>query len=130
MNIKLELGREVYLEAFHCTPTYAGLLEGSPTKESNERLISQLSYPTDWGNSACIIKKSDRNVSENVLKPIIYCAWLSSNETINDTKNQYDGSDLVLIWFGYEQYDKSIQEIIADGVGDLDWKKYAQNFQF
>ncbi len=129
MKIKLESGKEVYLEAFHCTPTYAGLLEGSPTKEINDKLITQLSYPNDWGDRAFILKKSDRNVSENILKPIIYCTWLSSSEPIDDNKNQYDGSNLVLMWLGDEQYDKSIQEIIADGVGYLDWKKYAQNFQ-
>jgi hypothetical protein len=36
MKIKLQTGKEVYLEAFHCTPTYAVLLVGSSTKETTE----------------------------------------------------------------------------------------------
>ena len=126
MKIKLQSGKEVYLEAFHCTPIYAGLLVGSPTKESNHKLIKNLSYPKNWGTRECVLKKSDMYVSENILKPIINSVWLSSSEAI-DKKS--DGSDLVIMFFSDENNDKTIQEIISKGVGDLQWEKFATDFE-
>jgi hypothetical protein len=130
MKIKLQSGKEVLVEAFHCTPTYAGLLAGSPTKESNEILIKQMSYPRDWGNRVSILKKSDRYVSENILKPIIYSVWLSSSETIDDNENVYDGSSLIVMWFGNEEPHKTILDIILEGVENINWNKFAENYQF
>lgn len=129
MKIKLQTGKEVYLEGFHCTPTYAGLLFGSPSKESNKRLIEDLSYPTNWGQRVCVLKKTDIYVSENTLKPILSCAWLSS-DPFNNEFNQFVGTSIVIMWFSDEQLDKSLTEIIVDGVGNLDWDKFAENYQF
>lgn len=42
MKIKLQTGKEVYMEAFHCTPCYAGLLAGVPTKSTNQELVKHL----------------------------------------------------------------------------------------
>ncbi len=127
MKIKLQSGKEVYIEAFHCTPIYAGLLVGSPTKESNDKLIKNLNYPKNWGTRKCVLKKSDMYVSENILKPIINSVWLSSSEVV-DAKS--DGSDLVIMWFTDDQLDKTIQEIIIAGVGDIKWEKFADDFEF
>jgi hypothetical protein len=130
MKIKLQSGKEVYFEAFHCTPTYAGLLAGVPTKESNETLIKHLSCPSNWGNRKCIMKKSDMYASENILKPIINSVWLSSSEPVDANDKLSDGSELVLMFFSEEQLDKSIQEIIIAGVGDIKWEKFARDFEF
>jgi hypothetical protein len=130
MKIKLQSGKEVYIEAFHCTPTYAGLLLGSPTKESNEILINDLSYPKNWGTRLCVIKKSDMYASENILKPIINSVWLSSSEVIDDKDKISNGSDLVIMWFSDELQDKTIQEIIIAGSGDIKWEKFAIDFQY
>lgn len=130
MNITLQTEKEVYMEAFHCTPTYAGLLAGIPTKESNDLLLNRLSYPSDWGNRKCVMKKSDIYASENVLKPMIYSVWLSSSEPVDIMDKLSDGSALVLIWIGKERPDKSIQEIIIEGVGDIKWEEFADSFQF
>ena len=127
MKLKLQSGNEVYVEAFHCTPIYAGLLVGSPTKELNDRLVTNLNYPKNWGIRKCVLKKSDMYISENILKPIINSVWLSSSEAI-DAKS--DGSDLVIMWFSNDQLDKTIQEIIIAGVGDLKWENFADDFEF
>lgn len=129
MKIKLQSGKEVYVEAFHCTPTYAGLLLGSPTKESNEKLLQDLSSPVQWGQRKTLLKKSDLYASKDVLKPVIYSAWLSS-EPINDEDNKYDGSNLILIWLGDEHKEMSLHDLIAYGIGLFDWEKYAENYQF
>lgn len=76
------------------------------------------------------MKKSDMYISENVLKPIINSVWLSSSEPVDVNDKKSDGSELVLMWFGDEQLDKSIQEIIIEGVGDIKWEDFADSFQF
>ena len=130
MNITLQTGKEVYMEAFHCTPTYAGLIAGIPTKYTNRELVKHLKYPSDWGIRKCIMKKSDMYISENVLKPIINSVWLSSSEPVDVNDKLSDGSELVLMWFSEGQPDKSIQEIIIEGLGDIIWEDFSESFQF
>ncbi len=36
VNLNLECGREIYVSAFHCSPTYAGLLVGEPDERVNK----------------------------------------------------------------------------------------------
>ena len=130
MKIKLQSGKEVYVEAFHCTPTYAGLILGSATKESNEKLLKQISSPVGWGQRKTLLKKSDLYVSKDVLKPIIYSVWLSSSEPINNQDNEFDGSDIILIWLEGENLDMTITDNIKYGLGLFDWDKNAENYQF
>ncbi len=130
MKIKLQTGKEVYMEAFNCTPTYAGLIIGIPTKSTNRKLVQHLRYPSDWGIRKCIMKKSDMYINENELKPIINSVWLSSSEPVDINDKLSDGSELVLMWFSEGQPDKSIQEIIIEGVGDIKWEDFSESFQF
>jgi hypothetical protein len=131
MKIKLNSGIEVLVEAFHLMSTYGGLLVGSPTIQSNEILISHLSYPKGWGERPFILKKSDMfSDVKNVLKPIVYSVWLSSSDTIDDKENQFDGCALIVMWFGNDEPHKTIHDIILDGVENLDWNKFAENYQF
>lgn len=129
MKIILKTGKEVYLEGFNVCPTYAGLLLGIPSKMSNDLLIDNISYPKNWGNQTSVLNQSNLYASKNILKPLICCAWLSA-EPINDENNQYDRSSVVVIWFADEHLDKSIQEIIVDGVGNFQWDKFGSNYQF
>ena len=126
MKIKLNSEIEVKVEAYYRTNTYAGLILGIPSVESNQRLINHLSYPKDWGNRDCVIKISDNYGTTNELKPIINSVWLSSSEPIED-KNSF-GADLVVMFFSYENLEMTIQEIILNGVRDLQWEKFATDF--
>jgi hypothetical protein len=60
------------------------------------------------------------------LKPIINSVWLSS-KPIKDKNSA--GADLVIMWFSNEQLDKTIKEIIIAGVGDIEWLKFATDFE-
>jgi hypothetical protein len=128
MNIELIGGKKVTLEGFNVEPTYAGLLVGIPTKESNQQLIKSIKPPIQWGQRATLFKKSDLYASKNVLNPIIYSAWLSA-EPINDEDNKFDGSNLILIWLGDEHEKMNIHDLIIYGIGLFDWDKKAENFQ-
>ena len=126
MKIKLNSGTEVFVEAYHRTNSYAGLILGIPSVESNQRLINHLSYPKDWGERVCIMKKSDMYATKNELKPVINSLWLSSSKPIKDTKA--DGADLVVMFFSEENLEMTIKEIILEGVQDIPWEKLATDF--
>jgi len=126
MKIKLNSGIEVFVEAYHCTPTLAGVILYSPTEKTNQNLVNHLNYPTDWGKRECVMKKSDMYADENRLKPVINSVWLSSSTPIKDTKA--DGADLVVMFFSDENDDLTIQQIILNGVRDIQWEKFATDF--
>jgi hypothetical protein len=126
MKIKLNSGIEVKVEAFHCTPTLAGVIVYSPSETTNQNLVNHLQYPKDWGDSVCVMKQSDMYASENILMPVINSVWLSSSEPIED-KNSF-GADLVVMFFSEENQEMTIQEIILNGVRDLHWEKFATDF--
>lgn len=127
LNIKLSTGRIVTVEAFHFTTTYAGLLHGVPDKQLNEKIINNINYPNDWGFRKSVFKNSDLFTSKNLLKPYVFSAWLSS-DTVNDKEEQFYGSSIVVIWLGDEFKNKSISEIIIEGLENFDWEMHAQNF--
>jgi hypothetical protein len=126
MTIKLNDGTEVFVEAFHCTPTLAGVIAYSPSESTNQNLVNHLHYPTDWGKRECIMKKSDMYADENRLKHVINSVWLSSSTPVKDTKA--DGAELVVMFFSDENLEMAIQEIILNGVRDLKWEKFATDF--
>lgn len=126
MKIKLNSGVEVFVEAYHCTPTLAGVILYSPSESTNQNLVNHLKYPTDWGKRECIMKKSDMYADEKRLKPVVNSVWLSSSKSIKDT--EADGADLVVMFFSDEDEDLTIKEIILNGVRDLHWEKFATDF--
>ena len=130
-NTKIKLNeREITVEKFHFALTYAGLLIGSPNKEINDKIKSDSQSSLNIGNRKSVfVAKNEDYITDEILKPIIYSAWLDS-EPINDMENQYDGSWIVVSWFGEEQINKSIKEIIEDGLSDFDYDNFAQNYQF
>ncbi len=127
MKIKLNSGTEVFVEAFHCTPTLAGVILYSPSEETNQNLVNHLNYPTDWGKRECIMKKSDMYADEKRLKPVINSVWLSSSSPVKDTKA--DGADLVVMFFSDENLNMTIQEVIYNGIRDLEWNRFAKDFE-
>lgn len=128
MNMELIGGKKVTLEGFNMEPTYAGLLAGIPTEESNQLLIKSIKPPKQWGQRATLLNKSDLYASQDVLKPVIYSAWLSA-EPINDEGNIFDGSNLILIWLGEEHKEMTLHDLIIYGIGLFDWQKHAENYQ-
>ena len=127
MKLVLQSGKEVFLEAYHYTPTYAGLLYGNPNKETNNIIVKNICYPKEWCKTTCIIKETDMHVTDDVLKPVINCAWLSS-EAIDLKDEPLSRSNIIVIWFSDEQPNKTFNEILVNGIGDFDWNRYAVNY--
>lgn len=127
MIIKLATGKVVTIEAFHFTSTYGWMLIGKPSKEINEEIIKNISYPKNWGQRKAVLDRKNWYLSNDVLKPIVYSAWLTA-ESIDDKGKKYDGSSLIVTWIDDEPKDKTTKELIVSGIGLLDWEKFAQNY--
>ena len=127
--IKLSNGKIINVEGFCLTPTYSGLLVGEPDEEMNDEILKRTTYPSEWGIRKAIYKQINIKKSKTELKPFIYSAWLTSKPVL-DKKNQYNGSSIIIVWFGDNPYNKSIHEIIKFELENIDWNRYAENFNF
>jgi hypothetical protein len=121
-------GITVKIEAFHFSETYAGLLMGSPTKETNQSIISDCDYPTNWGHRNAKYNREKMYIKPNVLYPYHYSVWLTSSVTINDLEGEYFGSQVIANWFDRGIGNKGLIDFIKEGLEDFDWFKYAENY--
>lgn len=128
-NIKIGT-REITIEKFQFEYTYDGLLVGSPNEVINTKIFTEYINSLTKGQRKSVfhLTKNDYVLNET-LKPIIYAAFLES-DSINDKENQYDGSRIAVSWFGEEQIEKSVKQIIQDGLASFKYEKFAENFNF
>ncbi|MDD2673923.1 MAG: hypothetical protein PHF81_03485 [Flavobacterium sp.] len=128
-NIKIGK-REITIQKFQFEHTYSGLIIGSPNEAINTKILSDYINSLTKGHRKAIFHLTNKDyVSKDTLKPVIYSAFLES-DSIDDTENQYDGSRLVVSWFGEEQIDKSVKQIITEGLSGFKYDKLAENFNF
>lgn len=125
--IQLSNGSKITIEGFYMAPTYSGLLLGQPNEDLNDEILKSTTYPSAWGTRKAVYKQRNINKSKTELMPYMYSTWLSSMP-VNDFKNQYNGSGIVMVWFGDEPLNKSIVEIIKNELENFDWDKHAENF--
>lgn len=128
-NIKIGT-REITIEKFQFEYTYDGLLVGSPNQVVNTKIFTEYINLLTKGHRKSIFHLTSNDyVSKDTLKPVIYTAFLES-DSIDDKENQYDGSRLVVSWFGEEQIEKSVKQIIQEGLAGFKYDKLAENFNF
>jgi len=127
IRIKLKCGREVEVDGFEFGITYGGLLEGSPDESLNNSIFDRTSYPAKWGSRKVLKIRPKRIEFQNKLPDCHYSAWLGSINSINP---DYDGSELVVIWFGESPNGKTFEEVIQSGIEEIDWDANAQDFEY
>lgn len=125
-QIELANGKVVTIEKFEMSFTYDGLLLGTPSKEMNNKMISDIKK--SYGNEKLLMLLDDAYVSEKLLKPIIFSAQLIS-DPIKKAKDNSDGSYLNLVWFGNDFKNDTIEKIIM-GLKDFNWNEEAENYEF
>lgn len=127
LDINLEKGKKVTVNAFSMNFTYGGLLTYQTSEDINRKLFERASYPSNWNNRAVLkIKPKEANF-KSFLDSCYYCVWLSSTWKQN---NQSDGSELVVIWFDDIPNQRSIEHIITYGIKNIDWEDHAEGFCF
>ena len=132
LNLTLDCGRNVTLDAFDYSRTYAGLLEGQPDAEVNARIIeySLAEAATMWGprHTHLIPPEVDfRKPEHPSLPPVLLRAWLIC---YNSIKSESDGSELVVVWFTADCHTEPIVDVIFRAVRGLAWEQLATDFDW
>jgi hypothetical protein len=146
-GLALRSGRTVTLEALDQRMTYAGLLEGTPSHETNDRIIEyalreaerycatgaephllpppRRDYLRTPGDMQSILAWAPHHVPE----------WLPSVRCIGAFKDVVtaralakDLSVLVVVWF-QDEYAPPIQEPALGQILDLDWESLAADIE-
>lgn len=124
-------GWEVIVNAIYVRKTYISWLEGSYTERMNAHIVSDVKPITTslWGvrKTHVIPPKMRTEVNGQELLPeIMYFAWISCETPINPG---FDGSELVVVWFGHKEPNKSLPETVADALRHLPWPELADNYE-
>jgi hypothetical protein len=122
-EIKLHNGRIVTLENFKMEFIYDGILVG---KLDNKRVISDVLKK--FNQNKVLLLMDDAYVSEEVLKPIMFTAQLTS-DPINDNEDIFDGSYLNIVWFSNDFKTDTIEKMIMNIQG-FNFDDEAKNYQF
>jgi hypothetical protein len=125
-EIKLANGKIVTLERFKMEFIYDGILVGKPSKEINDRIISDAIK--EFKQNKVLVLMDDAFATEDLLKPIMITAGLTSLP-IDDSEEMFDGSYLNIIWFSNDFKTNSIDKMIGN-LESFDWNTEAENYQF
>jgi hypothetical protein len=126
-TIKLDCGHEVEVIAIDIRRTYGEFLAGQPTFEDNIYVVENLKAPEHWGKRRTVKYMDSFNLDLNTFKPYTVFLWLSSNKSVNDPQNKFDGSEVVVVWTIDDLFSFSVNSLIDDGVKEFDWGKYGDN---
>ena len=128
--IKLNSGYELTLKGIQIKTTYDEILVGEPSLEDNVRIYNRLDVPSDWYLRKCVFSKKSFNLDKKRFEPYTLWVWVESNKSVNDPKNKFDSSQLVIIGTVDSMIDFSVKELVEDVIKDFDWEKYASNINF
>ncbi len=128
--IKLKSGHELTINGIQIKKTYNEILVGEPSLEDNVRIYNRLDVPSDWYLRKCVFSKKSFDLDKKRFEPYTLWVWVESNKSVNDPKNKFDGSELVIIGTVDSMIDFSVKELVENVIKDFDWEKYASNFNF
>lgn len=129
-TIKLDCGHEVEVIAIDIRRTYGEFLTGEPTLEDNIYVVENLKAPEHWGKRKTIKYMDSFNLNMRTFKPYTVFLWLSSDKSVNDPQNKFDGSEVVIVWTIDDLFSFSVNSLIEDGIQDFDWGKFPINCKF
>ena len=126
-TIKLDCGHEVEIIAIDIRRTYGEFLAGEPTLEDNINVVENLKVPEHWGKRKTVKYLDSFNLDLKTFKPHTVFLWLSSDKSVNDPQNKFDGSEVVIVWTIEDLFSFSINSLIDDGIKGFDWESVAIN---
>lgn len=127
-TIKLDCGHEVEVIAIDIRRTYGEILVGSPRFEDNFYVYENLKAPEHWGNRKTVMNMNSFNLDLKHFKEYTIYLWLSSNKSVNDPKQKFDGSEVVIVWTIDDLFSFSVNSLIEEGIQSFDWENSANNF--
>ena len=126
-TIKLDCGHEVEVIAIDIRRTYGEFLAGEPTLEDNINVIENLKAPEHWGKRRTVKYRDSFDLNMKTFKSYTVFLWLSSDKSVNDPQNKFDGSEVVIVWTIDDLFMFSINSLIEDGIKGFDWENHAIN---
>ncbi len=125
--IKLKNGHELTIRGIQIQLTYDEILAGEPTLEDNIRIYDSLDVPVNWYAKKCVLSKKSFDLDKKRFDPYMVYVWLESHKSVNDPKNEFDMSELVIIGTIESINNFCVKELIEDVIKDFDWNQYAIN---
>lgn len=125
--IKLKNGHEVEVIAIDISRTYGEFLAGEPSFEDNFHIYENLKAPEHWGKRKTVINNRSFDLDLKHFKKYTVYLWLSSNQSVNDPHQKFDGSEVVVVWAIDDLFSFSINSLIEERIKEFDWEKYAVN---
>lgn len=145
-NILLNTGRKIHLQEIHQEYTYAGMLAGYPTTESNARYLAELALSKSDGAPRYVVHPVEQPI-EAILKrrrehpnhpmeegkgfparlPPIICSACFTSDEIKDQDKDGCGSQLWVVWF-QDEFAFPIAPEALRGIQAIDWEAVAKNF--
>lgn len=129
-TIKLDCGHEVEVVAIDIRRTYGEFLAGEPTLKDNIYVIENLKVPEYWGKRRTVKYMDSFDLNLKTFKPYTVFLWLSSDKSVNDPQNKFDGSEVVIVWTIDDLFSFSVNSLIEEGIKGFDWEKYTVNYIF
>ena len=137
-RLQLDGGEIIHLEEIIQSKTYAGLLEGLPTKKMNKRLISGAEDKTRklWGHKPELIKPIETKIETErkyflgtpAAIPKITCmARFKCFEPVKDKSKDY--SEASIVWY-QGNFALPIDSTICDKIKALSWRNVAFDFEY
>jgi hypothetical protein len=141
-DLKLESGRNIHLEQFYQRKTYAGWLEGTPTRMWNEQIIQThleraQTYCVEGSHPVLIPPRrsteADEWLTEHQLKhgweppeslPSIACIGQFKSFRPKPKDLEKDYSRLVVVWY-QNDFGLPIDEQLLTQLKSIDWENLA-----
>lgn len=127
-TIKLDCGHEVEVIAIDIRRTYGEFLAGEATLEDNIYVIENMKSPEHWGKRKTVKYLDSFDLNLKTFKPYTVFLWLSSDKSVNDPQNKFDGSEVVIVWTIDDLFSFSVNSLIADGIKSFDWENNSENY--
>jgi hypothetical protein len=146
-GVLLRSGRKITLEALDQRMTYAGLLEGNPDREANDRTVEHAmreaqrhcvagakphligpprrDYLRRPGDMQASTGRARRRIPEWL--PMVRCIG-SFKDVVPARHPEKDLSILVVVWF-QDEYAPPIQEPALSQIQGLDWESLAEDVE-
>ena len=137
LSIQLSSGRPIWTLSIHFEITYAGLLEGYPSRDTNERLLEHLPRRIreiygDWPTHVLEPARTPGNVRDPLpYRPpeFLPSVWVAGQFDSGPIDRNSDASGAILIWF-QDKASLLPGEDVARELQEVDWESFARGFDY
>jgi hypothetical protein len=135
LMIDLRCGRTVYVDKFRYHRTFAGIIEGTPSRDTVEWIMQghKQSLGGHPGKRGTLLIRPELDESYPgccLIPPAAFVAELECLEPLTPEKGPTFGSRLTVGWFGNNPRADLFGKIIEDAVIDIPWSDVAEDLDW